>query len=88
MLKDDDDIYHFINLVCGESLTWKIVRVLAKSNGLTLRELARRCSVSPKTLYKHLNSLREKGVIEIHRPGPRVFLIKLHDRYHWLRDTK
>lgn len=83
--EQDINLLHLVNLICGENLTWTIIKELAKSDGLTLRELARRCSVTPKTLYKHLNHLTGRGLVEIHRPSPRILLIKISEKHQWIR---
>jgi len=78
---------NFLNHIYSDDVTWRVLKALARSEGLTLRELARRTSVSPKTLYKYLDKLKERGVVEVHRPGPRVFLIRLTAKYQWLREV-
>ena len=85
---DSNDLHklmHFINHIFSDSVTWRIIRALSRTEGLTLRELARRSEIAPKTLYKYIDALQRKGVVEIYRPGPRVMIIKLSERYAWLR---
>lgn len=74
-----------VNHLFSDNITWRIIKNLSRSDGLTLRELARRCEVAPKTLYKYLNALQKKGIVEVYRPGPRVMVVKLSDQYNWIR---
>ena len=85
MERFDGDLLHLINQIFDDSVPWRIVKTLAHNHhGLTLRELARRVGVAPKTLYRHLDKLQRAGVLEVHRPSPRIMLIKLSPRYLWL----
>jgi len=42
--------------------------------------------VAPKTLYRHIDRLQRAGVLEVHKPSPRVKLIRLNGRYMWLKE--
>jgi len=84
---DIQSFINFLNHIYSDDVTWRVLKALARSEGLTLRELARRTSVSPKTLYKYLDKLREREVVEVHKPGPRVFLIRLTAKYQWLKEV-
>ncbi len=84
---NDDTFLRFVNTVFHDNIPWRIVKALAKEEGgLTLRELARRVGVAPKTLYCHIDRLQRAGVLEVHKPSPRVKLIKLNGRYMWLKE--
>jgi len=81
------NLINFLDHIYSDDVTWRVIKALANSEGLTLRELARRTSVSPKTLYKYLERLKERGVVEVYKPGPRVFLIRLTAKYQWLKEV-
>jgi predicted DNA-binding transcriptional regulator YafY len=83
----DDSFLRFVNTVFHDNIPWRIVKALTKEEGgLTLRELARRVGVAPKTLYRHIDRLQRAGVLEVHKPSPRVKLIRLNGRYIWLKE--
>ena len=83
----DDTFLRFINIVFQDNIPWKIINALIREEGgLTLRELARRVGVAPKTLYRHIDRLQRVGVLEVHKPSPRIKLIRLNGRYSWLRE--
>ncbi len=83
----DDSFLRFVNTVFHDNIPWRIVMALTKEEGgLTLRELARRVGVAPKTLYRHIDRLQRAGVLEVHKPSPRVKLIRLNGRYIWLKE--
>lgn len=84
---NNEHLLRLINQVFNDSIPWRIVKVLAHDHyGLTLRELARRVGVAPKTLYKHIDRLEKAGVLEVHKPSPRIKLIKLTSKYLWVKD--
>jgi len=77
----------FLNAAFEDYIPWRIVKAMAREEGgLTLRELARRVGVAPKTLYRHIDRLQKTGLLEVHKPSPRIKLIRLNGRYVWLRE--
>ncbi|MEM1598899.1 MAG: helix-turn-helix domain-containing protein [Pyrobaculum sp.] len=76
----------FLNYVFSDDINWRVIKALAKTEGLTLRELARRAGVAPKTLYNHLDKLAKKGVITIYKPGTHIVVISISKDYQWVKN--
>jgi len=67
----DDSFLRFVNTVFHDNIPWRIVKALTKEEGgLTLRELARRVGVAPKTLYRHIDRLQRAGCWRCISPAP------------------
>jgi len=67
----DDTFLRFINIVFQDNIPWKIINALIREEGgLTLRELARRVGVAPKTSTATSTACRGWGCWRCISPAP------------------
>ena len=71
--------------IFNQDVKFRIIVTLAKREGVTLRELARNVGISPKTLYKYLSELCDKGIVSVIEASPRIKVYTLSREYEWLR---
>ncbi|ACB39920.1 winged helix-turn-helix domain-containing protein [Pyrobaculum neutrophilum] len=81
-------LINFMARIYGDDVKWRIIMELRRGYGYTLRELARRVGVTPKSLYKYLDELKQKGIVEIHKAGAQVTIVVLSSQHSWLKELE
>jgi len=82
---ENKSLVYFVDRICREYTPWRIIKALANSNGMTLRQLARRVDLAPKTLYVYLSKLENEGIIVSNYLNSRVRMIDLAPKYQWVK---
>ena len=81
------EIMELFETLFRNDIKFRILSVLSNREGACLREIARNVGISHKNLVKYLDTLSQKGIIEVYPVGIRYKVYRLSPKYDFVRQV-
>ena len=81
------EIMELFETLFRNDIKFRILSVLSNREGACLREIARNVGISHKNLVKYLDTLSQKGIVEVYPVGIRYKVYRLSPKYDFVRQV-
>jgi DNA-binding IclR family transcriptional regulator len=75
-----DNVFELFSMIYCHDVKFLVIRALSEKDLASLREIARRAGVSPKTASKYVEELVSKGIVEVLYDEPNIKLYRLSEK--------